>query len=56
MELQHMGWERAKEAIFNINNQQLKIVKKMPIYYDFLANKIYKGGNVGTIKFGKKKK
>ena len=54
--LLHEGWKRAKEAIFSINKRQLKIVKKMPTYYDFLANKIYKGGNVGTIKFSRKKK
>jgi len=52
----HSGWERGKKQTFDVIKRQMKVVKKMPTYYDFLANKIYKGGNVGTIKLGKKKK
>ena len=56
MEILHAGWKRAKKTIFKINHRQLQLVKKMPTYYEFLANRIYKGGNIASIKFSSKKK
>ena len=39
----HADWERGKKQIFDILGTQMEVVKKMPAYYDFLANKIYRG-------------
>ena len=39
----YASWERGKKQIFDILGTQMEVVKKMPTYYDFLANKIYRG-------------
>ena len=37
----HSGWERGKKQILDKIKKQMRVVKQMPTYYNFLTNKIY---------------